>query len=307
MKKNLILLLFYFCNGLIAQEKISIDSRLIDNDSKPVLYASIINITTSIHGTTSDENGRFLLKTRSNYNDKIQITALGFYELKLTVAELEKLALVGSIKLEEKPIDLGDVEVVGERFKQEFIGKSTQLLKKIDSSYYSYAISEKPGYSQGVYVQPRKRTNGLIDKIHFYVTADGSLDQPFTIRLLRTKGKLKNNRGYTIDQFDDMTESILLVQEIKAGWNTFDLYNSDIYVDSQPFFIMFTSLESLDESKARSIAETTESINLAVFADRKPNEIYSALSFNGIILYLAVAQVSTPIPAIYIEYSATKK
>jgi hypothetical protein len=199
------------------------------------------------------------------------------------------------------------VEVVGERFKQEFIGKSTQLLKKIDSSYYSYAISEKPGYSQGVYVQPRKRTNGLIDKIHFYVTADGSLDQPFTIRLLRTKGKLKNNRGYTIDQFDDMTESILLVQEIKAGWNTFDLYNSDIYVDSQPFFIMFTSLESLDESKARSIAETTESINLAVFADRKPNEIYSALSFNGIILYLAVAQVSTPIPAIYIEYSATKK
>ncbi|MFT7156063.1 MAG: hypothetical protein ACI8Q1_001067, partial [Parvicella sp.] len=138
MKKNLILLLFYFCNGLIAQEKISIDSRLIDNDSKPVLYASIINITTSIHGTTSDENGRFLLKTRSNYNDKIQITALGFYELKLTVAELEKLALVGSIKLEEKPIDLGDVEVVGERFKQEFIGKSTQLLKKIDSSYYSY-------------------------------------------------------------------------------------------------------------------------------------------------------------------------
>ncbi|MFT7150675.1 MAG: hypothetical protein ACI82Q_002543 [Nonlabens sp.] len=100
---------------------------------------------------------------------------------------------------------------------------------------------------------------------------------------------------------------MLLVQEIKAGWNTFDLYNSDIYVDSQPFFIMFTSLESLDESKARSIAETTESINLAVFADRKPNEIYSALSFNGIILYLAVARISTPIPAIYVEYSKLKK
>jgi hypothetical protein len=307
MKKVLILLLFGFCNGLIAQNEISIDSKLIDNNGKPILYASIINITTNSHGTTSDKNGSFYLKTRQNFEDEIQINALGFYELKTTLADFLKLAKAESITLKEKPIDLGEVEVVGERFKQEFIGKSTQLLKKIDSSYYSGPIGETPGYSEGVYVQPNKKTFGLIDKIHFYVTADDYLNQPFTIRLLRTKDKLKNNKGYSLDQFDDMIESVLLVQEVKAGWNTFDLYEFDIYVDSRPFFIMFISLESLEESKARGIAKTTKGISLAAFADRKPNEIYKALSFNGIILYLAVAQVSTPIPAIYIEYSATKK
>lgn len=307
MKKVLILLLLGFCNGLIAQNEILIDSKLVDNNGKPILYASIINITTNKHGTTSDKNGNFYLKTRQNFEDEIQINALGFYELKTTLADFVKLAKAESITLKEKPIDLGEVEVYGERYERNYIGKSTQLLKKLDSSYFSDPIGEGPGYSEGVFVLPHRKTKGLIDKIHFYVTAEGSLNQPFTIRLLRSNDKLKNNQGYKIDQFDDMTESILLVEEVELGWNTFDFYDSDLFVDSRPFFILFTSLETLEEAKARDLKESVKSINLAAFANRIPNEIYKALSFNGIILFLANDRVKTPIPAVYIEYSATKK
>ena len=305
--RTLILLLFLFSNSLLSQEAISIEGRLTDSKGAAIPYASIINLTSGEHGTTSNENGQFLLKTRTNNSDKIQIAALGFYELRITVGELDKLASAGSILLKEKPFDLGEVQVEGERYEQGFIGKSVELLKKGDGSYYNHAISGKPGYSLGVFVQPRKKTAGLIDKIHFYLAEEDSLDQPFSIRLLRAKGKLKNNRGYMLDEFDDMTDSPLMVSEMKAGWNTLDLYEFDIYVDNRPFFILFTSLESLEESKARGISQTTESVRLATFAERKPDEIYRAISYNGLLVYLAVARIQTPIPAVYVEYSKLKK
>jgi len=307
MKKRILLLFFTLSCSLSAQEGISLTGTVYGEDGSSIKYASIINITTNKHGTTSDENGDFYLKTRKNFEDEIQINALGFYELKTTLADFVKLAKAESIILKEKPIDLGEVKVSGERYELNYIGKSTQLLKRTDSSYFSDPMSEGPGYSEGVYVVPHRKTEGLIDKIHFYVTADGSLNQPFTIRLLRSNGKLKNNQGYKIDGFDDMTDSSLLVQKVRAGWNTFELYDSDIYVDSRPFFILFTTVETLEEAKTRELNESVQSINLGAFADRKPNEIYKALSFNGIILYLANDRVKTPIPAVYLEYSKLSK
>ena len=127
--KTLFLLLL-FTNSLLAQDQISIESKLIDNKGNGIPYASIINLTSGEHGTTSNEKGLFLLKTRTNNSDKIQIAALGFYELRVTVGELEKLAKAGSVKLKEKPFDLGEVQVEGERYEQAFIGKSTEIFTR---------------------------------------------------------------------------------------------------------------------------------------------------------------------------------
>ena len=188
--KTLILLLL-FTNGLLAQDQISIESKLIDNTGKGIPYASIINLTSGEHGTTSNEKGQFLLKTRTNISDKIQISALGFYELRITVGELIQLAKSGSVTLKEKPFDLGEIQVDGVRYEQDFIGKSTELFKGPNGSNYSYSISGKPGFSLGVYVQPRKKVDGLIDKIHFYLSEDSSFDHPFTVRLYRYEEQIK--------------------------------------------------------------------------------------------------------------------
>ena len=302
-----LILLLLFGNGLLAQDQISIESKLIDNNGKAIPYASIINLTSDEHGTTSNEKGQFLLKTRTNNNDKIQISALSFYELRITVGELVQLAKNGSVELKEKPFDLGEIQVDGERYEQAFIGKSNELFKDPDGSYASYTIGDKPGFSLGVYVKPRKKVDGLIDKIHFYLDDKDLPEKPFTVRIFRTKDKLKNNRIYKLDQFDDMTDSLLLFSDGKAGWNTLDLYNLDIYVDDTPFFIVFTSLESLEESKARGVSETTKSARLGTFADVKPDEIFTGYLFDGGLGYSDFARVRNPIPAVYVEYSKSKK
>ena len=53
----------------------------------------------------------------------------------------------------------------------------------------------------------------------------------------------------------------------------------DIYVDDTPFFIVFTSLESLEESKARAVSETTKSARLGTFADANPDEVFNGVWF----------------------------
>ena len=99
-----------------------------------------------------------------------------------------------------------------------------------------------------------------------------------------------------------MTDSVLLFSDGKAGWNTLDLYSLDIYVDDTPFFIVFTSLESLEESKARNVSETTKSARLGTFANLIPNEIFKAVGIDGGLGFNDYARVRNPIPAIYVEF-----
>lgn len=303
MKNLMILFFIYSSYASLAQDGISLKGTVFSEEGVPVQYASIINITTNKHGATSDEHGNFYLKTRQNYQDKIQITALGFYELRGSLKKIQELASSKKLILREKPFILDEIEIKGDRYEKKFIGKSVELLLKEDNSFFSDAIGEGPGYSEGVFIRPQRKTKGLIDKIHFYITDDSPLNKSFTVRLLRSEDKLKNNLGYKIDQFNEMTDSILLVEGAEPGWNTLDLYSSEIFVDAQPFFILFTNLESTEESKSRSLEDSFESIKLGAFADRTPKEIYKALSFNGIILFLANDRIKTPIPAVYLEYS----
>lgn len=306
--KNTLLLFFAFLTlTLNGQEILSIQNKLIDRNGGSIPFASIINVTTNSYGTTSDEQGNFLLKTRDNLNDQIQINALGFYELRVNLGEFLKLNEKGRITLKEKPIDLGEIEVNGERYEQNFIGKSTDLLINENGKIHSDIIGDQPGLSEGVLVKPNKRTSGLLDKIHFYVTDDAVKESNISVRLLRSPKKLKNNQGYKLDEFEDMLDSLLIIKNFEAGWNSYDLYDLDIPLDGSSFFILFTNLETVDESKQRRADETLEGVSFATFADRKAKEIYKALYFNGILVYLANDRVRTPIPAVYIEYSDLKK
>jgi len=303
-----VLITFLFLsNVLIAQELIDIKGKVIDSNGKTVPYASIINLTSGNHGTTSNEKGIFTLNALPNTSDIVQITALGFYELRVTVSELAQLAKNGGVVLKEKPTNLGEFQVDGERYKKEFTGKSTHLLKRPDGGYYTYSISAEPGYGGGVFVTPRNKTVGLIDKIHFYLTDQGSPEKPFGVRLLRTTEKLKHNRVYSIDQFDDMSQEVLIFSNGKAGWNSLNLYDFDIYIDDKPFFIVITILESNMEMGNKSQEKMHKSVQIGAFQDQNPHEIFRAVHIDGGLGFSNVKSARVPIPAIYVEYSTIKK
>ena len=108
---------------LVAQN--NIHGRVLDaNTRRPIDFANVsitkTGDTAPLTGTTTDEDGGFVLVDVKNGKYLLHISFLGYNEKTLDVTVSGKNVNVGNISLEEQTQDLAEVEVVGQGSQMRF-------------------------------------------------------------------------------------------------------------------------------------------------------------------------------------------
>lgn len=135
MKKTLIFSLLLIANSLHAQ--LTLKGKVVDEFENPLPYVNVMLKGTNL-GTTTDDNGRFFLKTKK-YKGTLEVSFIGFQTQTFSVSENTKFL---NIVLTEESNQLDEVVVVT---------KPKKRLKK----------KENPAYKILKEIWKRKRKNGL--------------------------------------------------------------------------------------------------------------------------------------------------
>ncbi|MDH7603595.1 MAG: TonB-dependent receptor [Melioribacter sp.] len=108
--KNLIILFLFLLNNIYAQT--IINGRVFSSSSKQPLYLANVIVKGTHIGTSTDENGKFILKGEFKSSDKLLISYLGYEPKEISIEELLKLT-DKNIFLESKLITSQTVLVKG--------------------------------------------------------------------------------------------------------------------------------------------------------------------------------------------------
>ncbi|TDQ22685.1 DUF5686 family protein [Tenacibaculum caenipelagi] len=141
MKNLLTLLLLLVANILNAQ--LTLQGKVVDEFNSPIPFVNVVLKNTN-YGTTTDENGKFYLKTRK-YRGNLEISFIGFQTQTIKVSQKTKFL---NIVLKEGTNELEEVIIVS---------KPKKRLKK----------KENPAYRILKEIWKRKRKNGL-DLVDYY-------------------------------------------------------------------------------------------------------------------------------------------
>ncbi|MCD4792835.1 MAG: prolyl oligopeptidase family serine peptidase [Bacteroidales bacterium] len=136
MKKlTLILILFLSSASVYAQNYITIQGKITDQNKTPLEYASIGIIGTTI-GTVSNTEGVFIFKIPKKYKDKtLKISMLGYESFSIIVSNIKSNII--NIQLPEKTYKISEVEVKPKDAK-EIVRKA---IEKIPINYPAKAIN----------------------------------------------------------------------------------------------------------------------------------------------------------------------
>ncbi|WP_285008657.1 carboxypeptidase-like regulatory domain-containing protein [Pedobacter faecalis] len=114
----LCLLLAFITQASLAQNQFTIRGRVTDSQSKPIPSATVfINATTRI--TATDEHGRFSISSVAPGNYELSISMLG-YDTHLETVQLQDENAETHIILKQKTIQLNEVRIGPDRFKENF-------------------------------------------------------------------------------------------------------------------------------------------------------------------------------------------
>ena len=141
MKKTLSLLLILITSSLIAQ--ITLKGKVVDEFNNPMPFVNVF-IKNSTFGTTTDDDGKFFLKTKK-YRGTLEVSFVGFQTQTIKVNQKTKYL---NIVLKEGTNELEEVIIVS---------KPKKRLKK----------KENPAYKILKEIWKRKRKNGL-DLVDYY-------------------------------------------------------------------------------------------------------------------------------------------
>jgi len=108
--KNLIILFLFLLNNLYAQTIIS--GRVFSSSSKQPLHLANVIVKNTNIGTSTDENGKFILKGEFKSSDKLLISYIGYEPKEISIEELLKFP-DKNIFLESKLITSQTVLVKG--------------------------------------------------------------------------------------------------------------------------------------------------------------------------------------------------
>lgn len=141
MKKTLSILLILITSSLIAQ--ITLKGKVVDEFNNPMPFVNVF-IKNSTFGTTTDDDGKFFLKTKK-YRGTLEVSFVGFQTQTIKVNQKTKYL---NIVLKEGTNELEEVIIVS---------KPKKRLKK----------KENPAYKILKEIWKRKRKNGL-DLVDYY-------------------------------------------------------------------------------------------------------------------------------------------
>ncbi|WP_420552354.1 DUF5686 family protein [Tenacibaculum aiptasiae] len=141
MRLRLTILLVFITSVLYSQ--LTLKGKVVDEFNNPLPFVNVV-MKNTIYGTTTDDDGRFFLKTKK-YRGTVEVSFLGFQTQTFSVSEKTRFL---NIVLKEESNQLDEVVVVTRPKKR---------LKK----------KENPAYRILQEIWKRKRKNGL-DLVDYY-------------------------------------------------------------------------------------------------------------------------------------------
>ena len=201
----LFLFLLGACLSLQAQNEITIEGYLIDEETNlPVPYVNIGFIDKAI-GTVSDESGRFRLTynyDKINANDVLQISSLGYITIKLKGLEfIAKISKNNTIYMTPESYALDEVVLSNLKRKERRVGHS-----RLDDKTIGYWLNKEAlGGEIATKVNITKRNSKLLDlKLHIKRNNSGNIKIRVNIydyeNGLPGKNLLKENIFHTISK-----------------------------------------------------------------------------------------------------------
>ena len=217
-----------------------IDAILLEEITlETIPYASIIDLTSKKHGTTSHINGYFKLSLPpESTNHALLFSSLGYKD---TVINVSDLLDVKEVYLTPKVYRLPDITILSKRNEESEIGKAGASPHVRNGQKIGFEAL--PGFSWGAYVQVKNKDRGLLKSINVYIADGGFPEAPLAVRILSYEGKPEFGKNQQLDLFQELTRVVLIIRAAGSGWFELDVSEFEIPIPKTGIYCLFTPLD----------------------------------------------------------------
>ncbi|WP_353777176.1 TonB-dependent receptor [Winogradskyella sp. 3972H.M.0a.05] len=145
--------LLCFSFSILSAQEFSISGKVLDNNRQPMSFVNVLvfaeNGTTLIKGSSTDDDGAYLIDGLAQGNYIVQFSFIGFKEITKNIV-LDKNLVIEDIQLEESAESLNEVEIVA---------KKPTVKRSADRLTFNIANT---ALSQGDMLQALRSTPGVL-------------------------------------------------------------------------------------------------------------------------------------------------
>lgn len=213
--------------------KIIVKGRICDSETgKPLEYTGI-QLMKSNKGAITEKNGVFrLIVNKKELSDSLLISTLGYERVYLPVKNFSGNTN-RTIFLVRRTINIEEVSINLKDYKFKTIGN------KIGISIGSIYI-DTHGQQTALYIENKKKKQGEIVAVKYYLSRKGNLIAPFRVRIFE-KDSITNAPGK-----DLLYEMLIIKPDNKRGWFTVDLSQYNLKLPEKGFFVGFQGIHPND-------------------------------------------------------------
>ena len=229
MKKLLFSIISLISISLCFGQKVEITGLIIDNNTDQPLPFATIELFSLKTGTVADKNGKFFIEILSDkiLLDTITFSYLGYEKVKISINDFLKSGK--TIALKEKRVMLEEVKIFPKKYTTVVLGIRD---KKPRSMQYANASTA----NKGNFIENKKKENGWINSVSFYIHPDGQPTTPFRIRIYEIGENEKPGK--------DLLNENLVVSAKKSGWFTIDISDFNVSFPKEGAFVMMEWINS---------------------------------------------------------------
>jgi len=219
--------LILFPKKTMVIKEYTIQGTICNEETKePISYATL-QIKGKAKGVVADHEGFFeLTLSEVELADSLTASCLG-YERRTFTSNILLSEPEITIGLKEKPMSIGSVTVtaLAPYKKKKTLGNRSWFTT---GSVYL----DTHGQQIALYIDNKKKINGYIRKVSYYLSDNGNVEAPFRVRIFDVD-TLTQSPG------KDLIPEILVVQPPHEtdGWFDVDLSEYGIFVPSNGFFV----------------------------------------------------------------------
>lgn len=231
MKKFIILIIIVTLSNLCFGQTIDLKGEIKDYKTGEPLPFATIEIFNAKAGTITDKDGKFDFKiTPNNINhDSIRFSYVGYRTTQMLIADF--LQTSGTIELNENPVMLREIKITPKK-------TSTLTVGIIDKKPLSPQYANLFGANKGNFIENKKKKEGWIKSVSYYIHPDGNPTTPFRVRIYEVDENKKPG--------NDILNKSLVVSALGPGWFRVDLSDYNIIFPEEGVFVMMEWINSGD-------------------------------------------------------------
>jgi len=224
MKRTILLVILLVFNYSYSQN-LTISGIVKTNNNKKLEYVNI-GIKEKNIGTISNENGKFLITfDKSFIKDSLTFSYLGYKNLTIKVEDI-KSENQNEFVLLEQPTELKEVVISTRKRKKKKLGTKSYVSMVAGYLWSRENFENRDIIEHAKYLNLKKPSKIQNLNINLFNVFSDSIT--FRVNFYTVKDKLPNKKIH----------NIILTENIKKGWNSFDLNNYNLKFE-QPVYITF--------------------------------------------------------------------